>query len=129
MLTAQTIARAAVRWQTDVYPLMGSGSARQPLFCDSACRDPFLAPQHASSQGLVVHRVQEVTEVYTLGKVLGRGQFGVTRLATDKATGEELACKSISKRKLLCVPALAHGSLIMSVPQRRGLLQMRKWVP
>jgi calcium-dependent protein kinase len=45
--------------------------------------------------------LQEVTTLYTLGKVLGRGQFGVTRLATNKATGEELACKSISKRKLL----------------------------
>ena len=44
---------------------------------------------------------QEVTTLYTLGKVLGRGQFGVTRLATHKASGEELACKSISKRKLL----------------------------
>ena len=50
--------------------------------------------------------VQDVTTLYTLGKVLGRGQFGVTRLAVDKATGEELACKSISKRKLLCAPLL-----------------------
>jgi serine/threonine protein kinase len=32
--------------------------------------------------------------------VLGKGQFGTTRLATDKKTGEVLACKSISKRKL-----------------------------
>lgn len=44
---------------------------------------------------------QEVTELYTLGKVLGRGQFGTTRLATEKATGQTFACKSISKRKLL----------------------------
>ena len=35
------------------------------------------------------------------GEVLGRGQFGTTRLATDKKTGKELACKSIGKRKLL----------------------------
>lgn len=43
---------------------------------------------------------QDVTALYTLGRVLGRGQFGTTRLAEDKVTGEQLACKSISKRKL-----------------------------
>ncbi len=45
---------------------------------------------------------QEVSVVYSLGKVLGRGQFGTTRLAVEKATGKEYACKSISKRKLTC---------------------------
>ncbi|KAH9620078.1 hypothetical protein KSS87_005316 [Heliosperma pusillum] len=38
---------------------------------------------------------------YTLGKELGRGQFGVTYLCTDKNTGQQLACKSISKKKLV----------------------------
>lgn len=38
---------------------------------------------------------------YDFGKQLGKGQFGTTRLVTDKKTGEVLACKSISKRKLL----------------------------
>jgi serine/threonine protein kinase len=37
---------------------------------------------------------------YEFGKVLGKGQFGTTRLVTDKATREVLACKSIGKRKL-----------------------------
>ncbi len=41
-----------------------------------------------------------MTAVYTLGRVLGRGQFGTTRLAAEKSTGSELACKSIAKRKL-----------------------------
>lgn len=45
--------------------------------------------------------LQDVTEVYTLGKILGKGQFGTTRLATEKATGKDFACKSIAKRKLL----------------------------
>ncbi|BDA50363.1 Calcium-dependent protein kinase 34 [Coccomyxa sp. Obi] len=44
---------------------------------------------------------EDVTSLYTLGKVLGRGQFGTTRLATEKATGKDFACKSIAKRKLL----------------------------
>ena len=51
-------------------------------------------------ESVVLFCVQDVTQLYTLGRVLGRGQFGTTRLAEDKATGEHLACKSISKRKL-----------------------------
>ena len=40
---------------------------------------------------------------YHLGKVLGRGQFGTTRLAEDaKARGQTFACKSIAKGKLNC---------------------------
>ena len=40
---------------------------------------------------------QNIREIYTLGKELGRGQFGVTRMCTNKSTREALACKSISK--------------------------------
>lgn len=42
-----------------------------------------------------------MTEAYHLGKVLGKGQFGTTRLASEKKDSKKLyACKSISKRKL-----------------------------
>lgn len=37
---------------------------------------------------------------YELGRELGRGEFGITYLCTDKETREELACKSILKKKL-----------------------------
>lgn len=37
---------------------------------------------------------------YELGQELGRGEFGVTYLCTEKLTGEMYACKSISKKKL-----------------------------
>ena len=37
---------------------------------------------------------------YDLGRELGRGEFGVTYLCQDRETKEELACKSISKKKL-----------------------------
>ncbi|KAK2641151.1 hypothetical protein Ddye_022914 [Dipteronia dyeriana] len=37
---------------------------------------------------------------YDLGRELGRGEFGVTYLCTDSESGEKLACKSISKKKL-----------------------------
>ena len=55
---------------------------------------------HPTSKPVALLCLQDVTQLYTLGRVLGRGQFGTTRLAEDKATGEHLACKSISKRKL-----------------------------
>lgn len=37
---------------------------------------------------------------FELGQELGRGEFGITYLCTDRATGEAFACKSISKKKL-----------------------------
>ncbi|KAK2639708.1 hypothetical protein Ddye_027503 [Dipteronia dyeriana] len=44
---------------------------------------------------------EDVKSYYTLGKELGRGQFGVTHLCTENSTGKKFACKSISKRKLV----------------------------
>lgn len=39
-------------------------------------------------------------ECYELGRELGRGEFGVTYLCTEKTNGDVYACKSISKKKL-----------------------------
>jgi calcium-dependent protein kinase len=44
--------------------------------------------------------MEDVKATDTIGKELGRGQFGVTSLCTHKATGQKFACKTISKRKL-----------------------------
>ncbi|CAA0828612.1 Calcium-dependent protein kinase 33 [Striga hermonthica] len=44
---------------------------------------------------------EDVRAHYNLGKELGRGQFGVTHLCTEIASGRQYACKSISKRKLV----------------------------
>ncbi|XBI19811.1 hypothetical protein VPH35_061245 [Triticum aestivum] len=44
--------------------------------------------------------MEDVRSIYTVGKELGRGQFGVTSLCTHKATGQKFACKTIAKRKL-----------------------------
>lgn len=43
----------------------------------------------------------DVNTLYVLEKELGHGQFGVTYLCTERATGKKYACKSISKRKLV----------------------------
>jgi len=44
---------------------------------------------------------EDVKQLYSIGKELGRGQFGVTYLCTENSTGRQYACKSISKRKLV----------------------------
>ncbi|KAF5472794.1 hypothetical protein F2P56_009482 [Juglans regia] len=43
---------------------------------------------------------EDIKKYYTLGKELGRGQFGITYLCTENSTGRTYACKSILKRKL-----------------------------
>lgn len=43
---------------------------------------------------------REIGLRYELRGELGRGEFGITYLCTDKETGETYACKSISKKKL-----------------------------
>ncbi|KAI3753950.1 hypothetical protein L2E82_26015 [Cichorium intybus] len=44
---------------------------------------------------------EDVKQHYTMGRELGRGQFGVTYLCIEKSTGQKYACKSISKKKLV----------------------------
>ncbi|KAK9169878.1 hypothetical protein Syun_002018 [Stephania yunnanensis] len=43
---------------------------------------------------------RDIEGTYELGRELGRGEFGVTYLCTDRVSGEVFACKSISKKKL-----------------------------
>lgn len=47
-----------------------------------------------------LHPRQNITESYAIRKVLGKGQFGTTRLATHIASGKDYACKTINKKKL-----------------------------
>ncbi|XWS27836.1 hypothetical protein CRYUN_Cryun25bG0014100 [Craigia yunnanensis] len=44
---------------------------------------------------------EEIRMHYTIGKELGKGQFGVTYLCTENSSGKQYACKTISKRKLV----------------------------
>ncbi|KAL3519470.1 hypothetical protein ACH5RR_017619 [Cinchona calisaya] len=44
---------------------------------------------------------EDVRAHYSLGRELGKGQFGVTYLCTEISTGHKYACKSILKRKLV----------------------------
>ncbi|MCD7460796.1 Calcium-dependent protein kinase 17 [Datura stramonium] len=64
--------------------------------------DPSSKPSKSSPIGPVLGRpMEDVRKTYSIGKELGRGQFGVTHLCTHKQSGEQFACKTIAKRKLV----------------------------
>nr|CAB3493652.1 unnamed protein product [Digitaria exilis] len=80
--------------------------------------------------GVVPHHPRlRVTDKYHLGRELGRGEFGVTRLATDRATRERLACKSIPKRRLRTVVDVAdvrrEVAIMASLPDHPSLVRLR----
>ncbi|CAI8596393.1 unnamed protein product [Vicia faba] len=63
---------------------------------------PPAKPSKPAAMGPVLQRpMEDVRATYTIGKELGRGQFGVTHLCTNKVTKEQFACKTIAKRKLV----------------------------
>ncbi|CAF2077410.1 unnamed protein product [Brassica napus] len=55
------------------------------------------SPKAAKRNSILENAYEDVKLFYTLGKELGRGQFGVTYLCTENSTGK----KSISKKKLV----------------------------
>ncbi|KAG6394082.1 hypothetical protein SASPL_144661 [Salvia splendens] len=66
---------------------------------------PIPAP-HTPNQKLEPNNIlgkpfEDLKSKYSIGKELGKGQFGVTYACTDAATGRQYACKSILKRKLV----------------------------
>ncbi|KAK1289358.1 Calcium-dependent protein kinase 10 [Acorus calamus] len=70
-----------------------------------------------------------ISDKYVLGRELGRGEFGVTCLCTDRETRENLACKSISKRKLrtsVDVQDVRREVAIMSsLPDHPNIVRLR----
>ncbi|KAK4717417.1 hypothetical protein R3W88_015755 [Solanum pinnatisectum] len=48
------------------------------------------------------YKTQSLESLYTLGKILGQGQFGTTYLCTEISTSNLYACKTIPKKKLIC---------------------------
>uniref|UniRef100_A0A0E0DTE2 non-specific serine/threonine protein kinase n=1 Tax=Oryza meridionalis TaxID=40149 RepID=A0A0E0DTE2_9ORYZ len=89
-------------------PPASSGSSRPAGSAGAAPSPATISPSAAPAPakppapiGPVLGRpMEDVKSIYTVGKELGRGQFGVTSLCTHKATGQRFACKTISKRKL-----------------------------
>lgn len=60
------------------------------------------SPNHAQRTETILGKpFDDVKQYYSIGRELGRGQFGITYLCTEITTGRQFACKSVSKRKLV----------------------------
>eukprot|EP00271_Cylindrocystis_brebissonii_P017024 TRINITY_DN424_c0_g1_i4.p1 TRINITY_DN424_c0_g1~~TRINITY_DN424_c0_g1_i4.p1 ORF type:complete len:505 (+),score=136.56 TRINITY_DN424_c0_g1_i4:202-1716(+) len=62
---------------------------------------PRVDPGKSLVSSVLGRSTENVEDLFTIGRKLGQGQFGVTYLATEKSTGAEYACKTIPKRKLI----------------------------
>jgi calcium-dependent protein kinase len=60
-----------------------------------------IVPGQSFTASVLQRQTENLRDLYTLGRKLGQGQFGVTYLCVEKSTGKEFACKSIAKRKLI----------------------------
>ncbi|CAI5963329.1 unnamed protein product [Closterium sp. NIES-64] len=84
------------------------GSTAKELPREMATKDSLPKPitaaddvKEAPHTVMILKRPYEnVQDQYSMGKELGRGQYGVIRECKDKMTGVPFACKSISKTKL-----------------------------
>ena len=71
---------------------------KQNPYAEEAIKSP--APIRVLKDVIPLSHRTRISDKYILGRELGRGEFGITYLCTDRETKEALACKSISKRKL-----------------------------
>jgi len=73
---------------------------------------------------------EELLRRFQLGEELGRGEFGLTRRCTDAVTGEKLACKSISKRKLRSSVDIEdvrrEVAIMRSLPSHANVVRLRE---
>ncbi|RWW39715.1 hypothetical protein BHE74_00054936 [Ensete ventricosum] len=82
-------------------PPAASLPKRDPSKPKQALSSILRAPSSAKIGPVLGNPMVDVTSLYALDKELGRGQFGVTYLCTEKSTGRKYACKTVSKRKLV----------------------------
>lgn len=80
---------------------LSKASPTQPPESPSPDASPKPTPKPNPIGTVLCRPMEDVRTTYTIGKELGRGQFGVTYLCTHKVTGEKFACKTIAKRKLV----------------------------
>ncbi|KAK4417449.1 Calcium-dependent protein kinase SK5 [Sesamum alatum] len=75
----------------------------EPQKPKSEIKKPTFFTQHPQKPTWVLpYRTPALKSLYSIGKKLGQGQFGITFLCTEKSSGIPYACKSIPKKKLIC---------------------------
>ncbi|KAG2623556.1 calcium-dependent protein kinase 29-like [Panicum virgatum] len=99
--------------------------------CDGARDAAAQPPLTVLGAGLAAAAsAEELLRRYQLGEELGRGEFGLTRRCTDAATGEVLACKSISKRKLRSSVDIEdvrrEVAIMRSLPDHPSVVRLRE---
>ncbi|XP_047325327.1 calcium-dependent protein kinase 10-like isoform X2 [Impatiens glandulifera] len=76
-----------------------------------------------------IHHQTRISDKYVLGRELGRGEFGITYLCTDRETREALACKSISKKKLRTAVDIEdvrrEVQIMSSLPDHPNIVRLR----
>lgn len=86
-------------------PVPANGTPNPDAGVPGTAPSPKKAPAPQTKPGpignVLGRPMEDVKNTYTIGKELGRGQFGITHLCTHKVTGEKFACKIIAKRKLV----------------------------
>ncbi|CAN8258665.1 unnamed protein product [Cochlearia groenlandica] len=82
-------------------PEKSSSATNQPPPWRNAAAAAASPKTTTKTNSILENAFEDVKLFYTLGKELGRGQFGVTYLCTENSTGKKYACKSISKKKLV----------------------------
>lgn len=75
------------------------------------------------------HHWTRISDKYILGRELGRGEFGITYLCTDRESREALACKSISKKKLRTAVDIEdvrrEVAIMASLPDHPNIVRLR----
>jgi calcium-dependent protein kinase len=60
-----------------------------------------LSKKRPDTNTILGKQFEDIRKIYKFGKELGRGEFGVTYLCTEKSTSLKYACKSISKKNFV----------------------------
>ncbi|XP_057957325.1 calcium-dependent protein kinase 2-like [Malania oleifera] len=121
------------------YVYQSAGAAQQSH--QSPLKPSFMAPSPRPVRRpdtILGKPFEDVKAHYTMGKELGRGQFGVTYLCVENSTGHKYACKSISKSKLVTkndkedikreIHIMQHLSGQSNIVEFKGAYEDRQWV-
>lgn len=96
-------------------------------YADDQVRSP--APIRVLKDVIPLSHRTRIGDKYVLGRELGRGEFGITYLCTDRETRDSLACKSISKKKLRTAVDIEdvrrEVSIMSSLPDHPNIVKLK----